>query len=184
MNPYLKAGDKVYVLPCPSKAIRKGDVVVFRRPDTGQRVTHRIIRIGSTGLRTRGDHNSECDPWMVYPDHLIGRLVWVQRGKRFCKVRGGWVGFCRGQMLHGYAFAKLQMKSAFRPIYRSLCKCGFFKSSLNPCLRTVSYAKSEGTEIHLFWRSWWIGRRPAGTDQWCIRFPFKLFIDNGHLPGC
>jgi len=59
MEPTLHPGDG-YVLH-PAGEPRPGDVVTFRKPATGELVTHRVVAVTEEGLVTKGDANDVTD---------------------------------------------------------------------------------------------------------------------------
>ncbi len=64
-------------------AYEVGDVISFQVPDgqagAGGRAIHRIseVRTSESGEAyvTLGDNNAEPDPWLIPPDHVMGRAV-------------------------------------------------------------------------------------------------------------
>lgn len=71
----------------PVNDLRPGDVITFPVPagaghvddaDGRERVTHRIVSIGTDGIVTQGDANPEPDPWRLRPDGtVVPRVVLV-----------------------------------------------------------------------------------------------------------
>lgn len=59
MAPAIDAGDG-YVIVSPGE-VETGDVVVFRSPDRGGLVTHRVVERVDDGFLTKGDANAETD---------------------------------------------------------------------------------------------------------------------------
>jgi len=60
-------GSLVFDEQVPLGQLEVGDVVTFRVPDGGERVTRRVVSIGDDGVRTRGDAVAAADPWRVAP---------------------------------------------------------------------------------------------------------------------
>ena len=69
-------GTLVVVEPLRSTPPRVGEVVTFS-PASGSSmiVTHRVVAVTSTGIRTRGDINATRDPWTTPADRVVGRAV-------------------------------------------------------------------------------------------------------------
>jgi signal peptidase I len=105
MRPGLQPGDVVVTQRVPISDLHVRDVVVFRPPDKGDRLTvHRIVdltvRGGTTSITTWGDANPVADPAVsslrgstayrvvrVVP--LVGYpAVWLQNGQRGLMVIG------------------------------------------------------------------------------------------------
>lgn len=81
MEPTYFTGDLVVTLRQP--AYRVGDVVSFEVPDgqagAGGRAIHRIsaVETNASGEAyvTLGDNNAQPDPWLIPPDHVMGRAI-------------------------------------------------------------------------------------------------------------
>ena len=81
MEPTLEHGDLLFVKAVDIGDLHVGDIVVFRRPGTGELVVHRVYKIvrgpgGEVLLRTKGDNNERPDRWLVGEDELIGKVVY------------------------------------------------------------------------------------------------------------
>ena len=83
MFPWLRPGDILWVCRTTFRRISPGMVILFARE--GKLIVHRAIRkqAGAFGpkLLTKGDCVAHADA-PVTPDELLGRVVWIQRGKR------------------------------------------------------------------------------------------------------
>ena len=73
MNPTLREPELMEVVPYGKRAVRCGDVILFRSPGGGQSVVHRVTRVTPDGIRTRGDNNRSEDAYSLQPAHIIGR---------------------------------------------------------------------------------------------------------------
>jgi signal peptidase len=90
MVPVLKINDVLIVRDGGSWGeLRVGDIIVFNRPDGGDRViVHRIVDIdedsdGDITIRTKGDANPSSIPGTDYPireDDYIGEVIYVIPG--------------------------------------------------------------------------------------------------------
>jgi len=70
-------GDILIVIGVDPEKIQTGDVIVF---DAGQGypVVHRVmLQTEDGGFRTKGDHNPSLDYWIVYPEDIHGKAVFV-----------------------------------------------------------------------------------------------------------
>lgn len=84
MTPTFRAGDLIVEDPVTSKAAQLGvgDVITFRAGDSGELVTHRIVRVrgsaadGSIRYRTQGDANNALDITPVTPEQVVGVYLW------------------------------------------------------------------------------------------------------------
>jgi signal peptidase len=184
MNPTLKAGDKLYVTPYDGQKIRPGDVIVFLSPESGRKVTHRIISADSHGIRTRGDNNSKIDPWILSPDKILGRVGYAKKINRWRRICGGEIGQLYGLMLKAIHLIDSSISPIFRPAYQWLSKSGILTRYvlIQKKIRVLSYKRPGGNEFQLLLGKYLIGRCPPGKNKWDIRRPFRLFINEASLP--
>jgi len=184
MNPTLKPGDRLDTVPYDRQKIRPGDVIVFISPADESKVVHRVVSVDSEGIRTRGDNCKRIDPWVLSPDKIIGRLIFVQRRNRRRRILGGGGGrvFVRGVR----ALMALDSGASFllRPVYDQLARSGILRCWTPVWMepRVISFNHSGGTELQLLMGRWVIGRRLPGMERWHIRRPFRLFVDEDSLP--
>jgi signal peptidase I len=83
MEPALRTGELVAVMPIDAAAVHVGDVVSLR-PAEGAIITHRVSRLvdrpgdprGERWLETKGDANPAPDPAIIPASTLIGRVAW------------------------------------------------------------------------------------------------------------
>lgn len=81
MCPFLHPGDTVY-LDLPERRLKKGDIVLFTRPD-GRYILHRISAAGPEGFLLLGDNQLQPEP---VPEERIHAIVTsVRRGKKLVK---------------------------------------------------------------------------------------------------
>jgi signal peptidase I len=80
MEPAVRTGDVVVVLPIPPLEARPGDIVSFKDPARGGKlVTHRVRSLRRRGAKvefvTKGDANNSVEKWQVAAGHRISRTV-------------------------------------------------------------------------------------------------------------
>ena len=184
MNPTLKAGDGLFVVPYGNRKIRIGDVVVFSYPERSHKVVHRVVAVNSQGVRTRGDNNINIDPWVLLPEDIIGRVVSTQRKSKSLPIHSGARGIITALALWPLTRVILTVTRILHPVYHMLAGSGIFIKFnwFLPKTRVLSFHRPGGTEYHLLMRNRVIGRRLPGKDQWQIARPFRLFIDETSLP--
>jgi hypothetical protein len=184
MNPTLKPGDRLQIIPYDRKRIRRGDVVVFIPPGGDTKITHRVISVDSCGIRTRGDNSSYLDPWVLRPDHIHGRVVWAKRENRQRRVFGGAIGQLFGVTIRAIHAIDVSISSRLRPAYQRLARAGVFRRWLPAWMKTraISLSHPAGTELQLLMGRRVIGRWLPGRTGWSIRRPFRLFVDEESLP--
>ena len=184
MNPLFKSGDRLKIISHHQDKIRVGDVVVFDSPEDEAKVVHRVVSVSSNGIKTRGDNCDQVDPWVLSPDHIVGRVVSAQRGKRRRRVFGGVVGQLFGVAIRAIHAIDARISSRLRPAYNRLALTGIFSrwlpSRMRP--RVISFNRAEGLELQLVMGRRVIGRRLEGKSGWNIRRPFRLFVDEESLP--
>ncbi|WP_297508600.1 signal peptidase I [Thermococcus sp.] len=84
MKPSINPGDLVITKPVDPSELRVGDVILYEVHIGGNtyRITHRIVEIktdpsGRYYLVTKGDNRKYADPWNVYPEQVLGKVVLV-----------------------------------------------------------------------------------------------------------
>jgi len=184
MSPVLKPGDRLRIIPDDGQEIRRGDMIVFISPEDGSKVVHRVISLDSNGIKTQGDNCNAEDDWVLSREHILGRVVSVQRGKRRLRVFGGVLGHSLAVAIRAIKSIDSNLTSLLRPFYQRLAKAGFFRrwlpSGMRP--RVISFNRDAGTELQLVMGRRVIGRWLEGKTGWHIRRPFRLFVDEGSLP--
>lgn len=101
MEPAIQTGSVVYVKSVPAEDIQEGDVITFADSRTGPPTTHRVIDKRGSGdsLRfiTKGDANEEADVEPVYPDQIIGVVMfsipYLGYAVEFMSTKLGWFLF-------------------------------------------------------------------------------------------
>jgi signal peptidase I len=184
MNPILRDGDGLIVKPYGFGKRRVGDVVVFHHPEDDQIVIHRIVSVGKDTICTRGDHNTQLDPWILEPGEIIGKVVSAWRGNRKVRVINGLAGH-----IHTLAFRTCikmdKLVSSFlHPSYRWLSRKRLVRRLMggNSRIRILSLQRPHGVEYQLLFRNRPIGRRRPGSSTWEIKRPYRLLIDDSTLP--
>jgi len=184
MNPALKPGDRLQVIPYNGQKVRRGDVIVFVPPGGGSRIVHRVVSIDSEGIKTRGDNNYDLDQWILRPDHILGCVVSVKRGKRRRGIFGGLMGQLCHSIVRALNLCNSSVSAILRPSYDRLAKSGIFRRCLPAQIRprVISLNRAAGTELQLHLGRRVIGKWLAGHKGWHIRRPFRLFVDEAVLP--
>ncbi len=192
MHPLLRGGDGLKVIPYTDRRVCVGDVVVFRSPDPQmQEVVHRVVSVNPQGIRTKGDNNNHLDSWILQPEDIIGRVVSAKREDRIFAVHGGFRGTIVARMIRVkkridriISGIRRLLYKILHPVYRRLSQSGIFRKILPRQFkpRILCFKRPEGTEMQLLIHNRIIGRRCPGWDDWQIRRPFRLFIDEESLP--
>jgi signal peptidase I len=179
MNPTFWPGDGLRVVPYGGKRIRRGDVVAFPDPNGMRNVVHRVIKVNTDGIRTRGDNSNSPDPWVLKPEDITGRVVSVHKRNKSYIVAGGKKGMILGIILTVKNGLKTRLFQILHPVYRWSARTGLFQALFSPLIRPqILYFKHpRGTELHIVLGPWVIGRRLQGANEWQIKRPFRLFVD-------
>lgn len=189
MRGTFRLGDRLAVVVVPMADLRRGDVVVFRRP-TGEghdsdQVVHRVMSVVPGGLILRGDFNPAADLAVVLEDALIGRVMYAERGGRRRAVWNGRPGLWRARLLHRwfpvrrtvYRRARAFVFSLGRSTYHWLRRSQLVPRMWHPRLEKVLMQTDNGPLIKVVagrrtvaW--WWpeqrrlIYRRPYDLVLW------------------
>lgn len=185
MNPTLKAGDVLYVMPYGSKRIRPGDVILFQQSESARLSAHRVISVDKVGrLRTRGDNNTMDDPWRVQPSEIRGHVVYAARGRVVRRIFGGLLGRLWGLMMRPRRWLWMNILRSLRPVYHHLAGSvvlGRIRSHVKPKVIHFKALENE-SQLHLLIGDRVVGRLPPGQKRWQINPLFRLLVDEATLP--
>jgi len=184
MNPILKSGDRLSIIPYNGKEVGRGDVIAFLPSGGDSKIIHRVISVGPSGIRTRGDNSSHVDPWILRHDQILGRIVAAQRGNRWRRIFGGMVGRLLAVSVRAIHGVDSWVSFLLRPAYREFARAGIFIRLLPAQMRprVISFDRGAGKELQLLMGRHVIGRWLPGKTGWHIRRPFRLFVDEESLP--
>lgn len=76
MAPDIKSGDYIIIKKVPESELKVSDIITFYSSDpvlNGSPNTHRVIEIGKTQIKTKGDANQYSDKYPVSFDKVIGK---------------------------------------------------------------------------------------------------------------
>ena len=82
MSPTFEAGSLAFLKPVDPRQISVGDIITYRSPaDRSSLTTHRVVEINREGtslsFTTRGDANDVNDQQPVYPENVVGEVVYT-----------------------------------------------------------------------------------------------------------
>ena len=178
MRPTFRNGDLLKI-DAGSQDLKPGDVIVFRK-GSDRPVIHRIVSSETDGFLTRGDNNSQTDPWTVQPDEVIGRVSAVKRSSRWRPIIGGYPGAWLGRLFCVKNSARNTFIRLGRPGYRLLGKWvsrALRRVGVSP--RIYRFERPDGIELQWIFAGRVIGFRRPGADSWRIRPPFRLLFGEG-----
>ena len=81
MTPFIRDGDTLTVAPLLQGKPRRGEAVVVFRPSEIRPclLVHRVVEVHEGGCAIQGDA-AGCEPEIIPPEALVGRVVRVERG--------------------------------------------------------------------------------------------------------
>jgi signal peptidase I len=184
MYPTLRGGDgfqlEKYI---DSLDVHVGDIIVYPHPGKSIDVVHRIIKLRSDGVITRGDNNNKVDPYVVKYKDIVGKVNTVKRGRMTFYLAHGTKGYIIHRVMLLRKYSKPYIFAPFVLLSKFLTRSKLL-NFLHPLIKTkVVYIKRDNKcEIILVCGKKQIGKRQEKTNEWEIRFPYKLFIKIKELP--
>jgi len=181
MKPTLLPGDKIETEEVAFEQLRPGDIIVYNSPENIRlNIIHRIIKRDADSLTTRGDNNSQVDPYQVRPEHRPLKVVAVGRGSERLPVGR------HGMLLHRLRILQMKLRSfkdkRLYPLYAFIADSGIFHPAgilFKPEIRR--FKRPKGIELQLFVGSRRVGIFHPETKKWQIRFPWRLFIKHPEI---
>jgi hypothetical protein len=98
MWPLFRDDDVLIARRVDPKALRVGDVVVYRDRGRDADIVHRVVAL-TPGIITRGDHRKREDDAPVPPEGIRGRVAVLLRDGRRRAVLGGIAGRAQGRLM-------------------------------------------------------------------------------------
>jgi hypothetical protein len=183
MSPVLQEGDLLAVEKYGNRRPRPGDVVLFLSEGSKEMTVHRISRIDSGQIHTRGDRSPGEDPWHLRPENIMGRVVFAWRGGKMRRISGGVPGrldqfFSRC----GHTLTRNIPLPLIR-FYRSApakSLCRLLPRGLAP--RAVRCCSQDAVYVYLLMGKMTVGAYDMKRHTWAIRKPFRLLVDEASLP--
>jgi SynChlorMet cassette protein ScmC len=185
MNPTLRQGDLMEVLPCGDRSVRAGDVLFIVPPGSSRHVVHRAVSVTSEGIRTRGDNCCQMDPWTLRSSNIAGRVVAAWRGRKRRSIAGARCGEWLARWRRAWRRVWRPVTRRLHPIYRALELSGVWRRLLPGDLRPRVIVFGSGKQRHarLMMGQRIIGHLDQATGSWRIHRPFRLFVNQANLPG-
>lgn len=184
MNPTLREGDLMEVVPYIRRQPQVGDVIVFAPPTGGPNIVHRVVRASAAGVRTRGDNNNLEDSYLLQAPHIQGQVVAAWRGQKRREMASGWQGALFGHWVRWRYRLERCLADIFRPLYYALAHRGWLgrllPSRWRP--RVVWFQRAEGAVPRLLLGARQIGHWDVRLGRWNIRRPYRFLVDEASLP--
>ncbi|MBN1955297.1 MAG: hypothetical protein JW900_09640 [Anaerolineae bacterium] len=176
MGRTFRPGDVLLASPVCWEAVRPGDVVAFRQPESGGGVVtivHRVCSRTAERLVTQGDQAPVPDRRHVSREDFVGRVDLVQRQGKVRRVCGGLAGRAWSIYLRLRRF----LFRLLRQPYRLLQASGVVRWVWRPRIARVHLSAPDDPVVKYVWRKqtvaqWW----PREGRFWC-RLPFQFVID-------
>ncbi len=116
MQPTFKKGDLVAMQKIATTP-KEGDIIMFERPEYMLPVTHRVVAVTDSGVRTMGDARGRTDPWVVPEGEIMGKAVQVGEKPVVLKDMGNYFILDTREMRYGkYGLEYSFMKNVFAMI--------------------------------------------------------------------
>ena len=176
MFPTLLPGDGIETEEITFAELRSGDIIVYNSPENiRQNTIHRVIGRDSGGLITRGDNNSQVDPYRVKPEHHPLKVTAVRRGSQRLLISK------HGMSLHHLRILQMKLRKfkaeRLYPVYAFIADSGIFRSAGVMVKTEVRrFKRPKGIECQLFLGKRRIGTLCPGAERWQISFPWRLFV--------
>lgn len=180
MQPLFQPGDGIVVdSKVAFSELNKGDIICFQKPDNhAVIVVHRIIKFNAEGAITRGDNNSDIDPYTITSAIKPQLVIKIKRGSQTIKVANGWMGM----LVHRKNLVNRQFRRNLFPLIRTLCliiaNLGIlYRLKLYDNRLTFKTFKCQQREDEfMLLNNRRIGHRDV-DGSWHIRFPWRFFIN-------
>jgi signal peptidase I len=184
MSPTLQHSDLLSIESCGKPLINSGDVIAFRLPGRKGYIVHRVVDVSLEGYLTRGDGNREADPWVVKPEQVAGRAVVAWRGMRKRRVASGIMGHMAAWIATTRKRIDQALSPRLHPIYQALARQRILYRLLpvSHRPRVIAFSGKAGAALRLMMGRKTIGHFDEGKDEWVIKRPFRLFVDDRLLP--
>lgn len=184
MNPTLREPELMEIMPYDRRCLRVGDVAFFLPPEADQPVVHRVVRMTSGGISTRGDNNTQEDAFLLQPESIKGRVVAVWRGQKRRKIAGGLLGRLTSRWLRWRRNFDRGVSPLLHPTYQALSHWGLIAWLLPAPFRPrVVVFRAQGRDrFQLLLGRRIIGQYNDQRQQWQIQRPFHLFVNGRALP--
>jgi len=176
MKGTFRAGDILFTESIAPENVRRGDVLVFfssRHNDMHSVVAHRVIAHVSGGFVTKGDTLNFPDTNLVCEQHVLGRVIQVQRGSRVYPVKNGW----RGRLWAHYLRLRRHLLSFARAPYHWLRASNVTRRLWRPQVASITLATPHGPVVKYLHTGKTVAIwQPDTLAYWC-RKPYDLVLD-------
>lgn len=171
------------VEPYRGRKIRRGDVVVFRLPESSETVVHRVVAFSEKGPVTKGDANDAADPWALSPEAVTGKVRYACTASGVRRVHGGPLGVFTAAAVRARRFAARLLVPILRPSLPVVRNRLFSRLWVRVCKpKVVGFRRNGESSFLLLTGGRIVGRFEPQARSWCLIRPFSAFIDVDVLP--
>jgi signal peptidase I len=193
MSPTFRARDLLEIRPYGTRRVHPGDIVCFKSPEADMTVIHRVVAVERRRtedgrprevIRTRGDNNRQTDAWVLQPEDIIGRVAAVQRGSRRKMVPGAWRGLLVLRLARLGRSTRKRTGLLPHALYRLVVGLGPFDYLLPKSRRprVVRFDARYQVFLKILSGGQTVGQWSDRLEEWRIRHPFHLFVNEQSLP--
>ncbi len=172
-------GDKLFVEKVPIRNIRKGDLIIIRKGNVDQNdfVVHRVVKLTSVGLVTRGDHCRQADQDAVTDATFIGRVNGFDRKGGVRRAWNGGMGRLQACRIRARMRVAAALKAFLRKPYRSFRRSEIAARLWRPKLEKIRFETAAGPLIKYIHRGKTVVSYCPDKNLWFFSRPFDLLID-------
>jgi len=178
MKGTFKPGDRLSIEKIPFGQIRKGDLIIFRKTlnDQAEFVVHRVKRITSKGLVTRGDNCHFNDKTKVTEHGIVGRVTGYDRNAKKFSAGNGLRGRLRAIRLHFQLHLRRLARLMLRKPYRALKRSGIVSRIWEPAISGILFQTPNGPLIKYINRDRVVANHWIEQNTWQCRRPYDLIV--------
>ena len=183
MFPTLKAPDLLHIKPYGESKVKKGDVIAFTDPGNNETIAHRVILVKKDIIRTQGDNNNIIDEKDITKENIIGKIVFAERQNRKIRIHGGARGYLQSRIFKTIKSVDKAVSFCLHGIYRLIAENIFLKRMFSRYIpwKIIFFNKTKDKEIQVVIGNWVIGRMLPGHNEFMIKRPFRLFVDETEI---
>lgn len=183
MSPTLREPEIIKLKPYENRSPKIGDVIFYLPQGKDKSIIHRVIRITKSGIKTRGDNNSQEDDYFLHLNEIKGQVVTAMCGSNTRQIKGGLRGRLVGSYLHKRKLIFRLFYKIIRPAYRIVLKNKFIVNLAAPLFNPsiIRFQFMENNNFVILFGKKIIGRYDRKSCNWRIHPFFRLFVNKEQL---
>ena len=185
MNPTFFEPEMLTVVPYREKEPKKGDIICYRVDQKDENIVHRIIAIGNSGIKTRGDNSTCADDYIVDKEAVIGMVVSSRKYDEIRPVYGGRAGVLAMYLRRGYRTTDRFLTKILQKSYFYLAASGIFRKLKpnNMVFKVAVFERYRTKYPKLILNGRTVGTYDFRKMAWKVKRPYRLFVDEQNLPA-